>query len=116
MGEFLVREGLLSESDLYEALSLQQRIPLEHVNPNEVKTNVARSLPVALAAKWQVLPYKVAKGNIFLASPALPTEEMQSELKTHVSLEIRFHLVTPSNFERLREKFLDAESTTGDKK
>ena len=41
-----------------------------------------------------------------VAGPETVSEEMSDELRRFSSLEIRFHLITPGNFESLREEFL----------
>jgi hypothetical protein len=43
---------------------------------------------------------------MFVASPNVPSEEMSEALRTVSSLEIRFHLVTPGNYEMLQQEFL----------
>ena len=106
IGEHLVRLGMLQEDLLYEALSLQQSIPLAHVEPNQVSRRVARSLPGAVLKHWKVVPYKIEAGNIFLAGPDVPEPQMQASLQKFTRLEIRFHLVTQSNFLRLEKSLL----------
>ncbi len=101
LGEFLVQSGALAEHALYEALSLQQGLPLTHVEVQEVALGVARALPERLARQWRVLPFQVSEGSLLLASPELPTPTMTAALRAFTSLEIRFHLMTPSEYEHL---------------
>jgi adsorption protein B len=106
LGEFLVRSGELDETALYEALSLQQGLPLAHVDACDIPLRVARSLPERVAREWHVLPFKVAEGGLLLASPELPTPAMAAAVRPFTSLEIRFHLVTPSEYEQLVDALL----------
>jgi len=106
LGEHLVRLGLLDEEQLCEVLSLQQSIPAGRVEPHEVPSNVARALPAHLVHRWRVLPFRIASGNMYLASPQLPSDELQRTLRRFTHLETRFHLVTPSNFLELQTKLL----------
>lgn len=108
LGEYLVRRGRLSEKQVYKALSSQQGLPLEELHPALVPPAVARLLPVNLVRRWKVLPFRVAHGNLFLASPEPPDESLEHELRRFTRLEIRFHLVTPSDFERLRRTLIDS--------
>jgi bacteriophage N4 adsorption protein B len=101
LGEFLVASGALNEEALYEALSLQQGLPLTHVEVQQVALGVARALPERLAREWRVLPFQVSEGSLLLASPELPTPMMTAAIRSFTSLEIRFHLVTPSEYEYL---------------
>jgi adsorption protein B len=106
LGEHLMRQGHLDEEHLYEALSLQQGLSFTHLNPTEVPAAVARALPVSVARDWRVLPFRVSEGSLFLAGPNLPTPEMQTALRSFTALDIRFHLLTPSEYEKLAEALL----------
>ncbi len=106
IGEHLVRLGKLSESDLYECLSLQQKVSFEKLDLTQVSRPITRALPAHVARKWKVLGYKVASGQLFLAGPDVPSPKMSEDLRHFSSLEIRFHLVTPANFQELVNEFL----------
>jgi adsorption protein B len=101
LGEQLVRAGQVDEEAVYEALSLQQGLPLSSVDPNEIPLRIAHALPQHAARQWRVLPFRVAEGSLFLAGPDLPTTEMNAALRSFTALQIRFHLVTPKRFEKL---------------
>jgi hypothetical protein len=51
--------------------------------------------------QWRVLPFRVAEGGLYLAGPETPSSEMSAALRSFTSLDIRFHLVTPAEFEKL---------------
>lgn len=102
----LVRAGYLTEDELCEALSLQQQMSCGSICPNDVRPSVARSLPADVVRHWRVLPYKVEAGHLHLAGPEPPTEELQRELSRYTTLEVRFHLVTASNFAELASRLL----------
>jgi adsorption protein B len=103
----LLKMNALPEADLYEAISLEQHLPLG--KPAEVSAAVTRSFPAAVARKWRVLPFKIVAGHLHVAGSEPPTEEMQEELKTFSSMEIRFQLVTPTEFAELEKEYLPAE-------
>ncbi|HEV2690394.1 MAG TPA: glycosyl transferase family protein [Bryobacteraceae bacterium] len=102
LGEHLVRLGRIAEDDLYEALSLQQGLPAGRLEPWGISRKIARALPRHIVRDWRVLPFRVATGNIFLASPEIPTDELSRTLQGFTRLSLRFHLVTPENFEELK--------------
>lgn len=104
IGEHLVRAGKLTEAELYEALSLQQRLPLAVFNADEVPRRVARALPVHVAERWNVLPFRIQAGELHVAGTDIPDQEMESAVRRHTSLEIRFHLVAPDGFRQLEER------------
>jgi adsorption protein B len=106
LGEHLVSRGRLSEEMLYEALSLQQGLPIGHVEAVDVPRPVAHVLPEHVVRQCGVLPFRVEQGSLFLASAKLPTEEMSTTVRRFTGLEIRFHLVTPTKFENLTATLL----------
>ncbi len=73
---------------------------------------VTRSFPAAVSRRWQVLPFKVVAGSLHVAGPEPPTDEMQEELRTFSSMEIRFQLVTPTEFEELTREYLPEAAAT----
>ena len=106
LGEYLVGRGLIGEADLYAALSLQNHLPLGKPDENTVSKPVTRALPAALSRKWRVLPFRISAGELYLAGSELPGDEMQNDIRQFSSLEVRFHLVTPTEFEELAERYL----------
>ncbi|HEX6896817.1 MAG TPA: glycosyl transferase family protein [Bryobacteraceae bacterium] len=106
LGEYLVRLGKLSEDELYEALSLQQALPAGRIDPWTVNRNVAHSFPRQVVQTWQVLPFRVSAGHLFVASPEIPNDEVARVLRGFTRLALRFQLVTPGNFAALRRELL----------
>jgi adsorption protein B len=106
LGEHLVRSGTLDEESVYEALSLQQGLPFVHFDAQEVPARIAHALPEHVVRAWNVLPFRIADGSLFLAGPDLPSTELTRELRSFTTLTLRFHLVTPSEFEKLSSALL----------
>jgi adsorption protein B len=106
LGEHLVELRLLTEVELYEALSLQQSVDLEFPEPLRIRRAIACSLPRHVIEEWKVLPFKIESGALFLAGPEVPTEEMLDALRRFTRLELRFHLTPPGLFERLTAELL----------
>jgi adsorption protein B len=108
LGEHLVELRVLDETDFYEALSLQHCLPQLSIHDLDVPPSVARALPAAVARRHKLVPFKIEVGRLFLAGPELPNAEVRREVERYTSLEVEFHLVTPSNYRRLTEEFLAA--------
>jgi adsorption protein B len=106
IGEYLVKRGVLSDEDLYEALSRQQSLPSGRLDPHTVARNVARALPRQLMREWKVVPVRISAGTLFLASPEIPTDELSNTLRGFTRLEPRFQLVTPANFAELTKALI----------
>ncbi len=101
LGEHLMSTGFIDEDALYEALSLQQGLPLSLLHPHEIPRRIAHAIPEHLVREWRILPFRVAEGNLYVAGPDLPSTDMTTALRSFTSFEIRFHLVTPTKFEKL---------------
>lgn len=106
LGEHLVAGRKLAVEEVYRALSVQQNLPFGRLDPKQVPHWLAGLLPPLVAQRWKVLPFKVESGRLFVASPELPSDEMQRELKKFTRLEIRFQLITPGNLEELAGELL----------
>jgi adsorption protein B len=106
LGEYLVGSRKLEMEALYQALSFQQGLPIAQVEPEAVPWPVAHALPEHAIRQWQVLPFRVAEQHLFVASPEAPGAQTTEALRAFTSLEIRFHLVTPAEFERLSKALL----------
>ena len=70
--------------------------PLRHVH----------ALPPAVARKWGIVPVEMRSGRLLVAGPELPTDEMTDELERYCQAEVRFQLVTPTDFRRLAQGYL----------
>jgi adsorption protein B len=101
LGWYLVLRGKLDESDLFEAISLQQGLPMGALAAADVSPNAARALPRHLVQTWRVLPFSIKAGALHLATSRVPTDEMTRELRGFTGLNVRFQLVTTENFEML---------------
>lgn len=108
LGEHLIALGLLDEESVYEALSLQQSVPQNRVEPDTVKRSIARSLPARVSSRHKLVPYKLDLGTLFVAGPELPTPEVRNEVGRFTNARVEFHLVTPSNYQQLVNEFLRA--------
>jgi adsorption protein B len=106
LGEYLVAMRMVTEEQVYQALSLQSSLPFSHIDPRRIRRGIARALPAHVLDTWRVLPFQVAGGFLFLASAEPPTEELTRDLSRFTKLMLRFQLVTASNLERLRSELL----------
>jgi adsorption protein B len=102
LGEHLVSLRKLTEENLYRALSSQAGIPLGAPEEREVSRLATRMLPADVTKRWRVLPYRVDMGQLHLATTEIPSEEMARELGGVSALDLRFRLVAPREFERLK--------------
>lgn len=106
LGEHLVQLGLITDHDLCLALALQNDLQTGKPDATSVSVPVTRSLPAAVARRWRVLPFRIAAGELYVAGSDLPGEEMRKDIGRFSSLDIRFQLITPTEFEELADRYL----------
>lgn len=106
LGEHLTLLGMITEEDVYAALAVQNNLPIGKPEPSSVSLPVTRALPAALAKKWRILPFRIVAGELYMAGSELPGDEMQKEIRRFSSLEIRFQLVTPADYDELAAQYL----------
>jgi bacteriophage N4 adsorption protein B len=104
LGQHLLARGMVGERQLYAALSVQRALPFGDIPADRVPASVARALPADVIRRLQVVPFKVEYGNLHVAGPNLPDEAIETALREHTSLRIRFHLVTPAQFAELERR------------
>src|SRR5579885_652883 len=106
LGEHLVRTRALSEFALYTALALQKNMPFGPIDPPLRTDDVRQALPPQLAQELKVVPVRmVRKKQLWVAGSEPPTPEMLERISSISHMETRFHLVTPSNYRDLYERF-----------
>lgn len=106
LGEHLIDTGQLTRQTVYEALSVQQGLPVAQVDPAGTPAGAAHALPEKIVRQWKVLPFRIAEGSLFLAGPEIPTPESSRALRSFTALELRYHLITPEEFETLAAALL----------
>lgn len=104
--DWLVESGRLSESDLYEALSLQLCLPVHLVDPETLSREIVRSLPVHVIRQHQVVPIRVEQGQLVLAGPEAPPEGLPLALRPYTRLTPRFELIPRSTFDQILQTWL----------
>jgi len=105
LGEHLQRLHKIGERDLYRALSIQTGLPLGAPARKDVNRLATRTLPAAAMRRWRIMPYRVDLGQLHVATAEVPSEEMTRDLASLSSLELRFRLVQPREFEEMAEAY-----------
>jgi adsorption protein B len=108
LGEHLVNLGAISVNDLYAALSLQNNLPLGR--PENISPAVTRLIPAQLVRQWRVLPFRITAGELYVATSEVPGSDIQDSLRMFSSLQLRFHLVIPREFDAMVAEFLPARA------
>ena len=104
IGEYLIARGLATETEIYEGLALQQNLDLGI--PEAGAVEAVTCVPAEVSRRWRVLPFRTADGALYIAGTDPPCETMRRELSRFSSLEIRFRLITPTDWAALAEQHL----------
>ena len=101
IGEHMVTRGILTEAQLYLALSVQQGVPVAGSDAVAAPCSTVRAFPATVARNLKVLPFRIADGAIHVATPEPPNAALKTILQGYTSLQLQFHLITPTAFREL---------------
>ncbi len=102
LGEYLVENGLISSSDLCEALCLQQGLPMARLEGFKPKVDEARSLPERLQREHELVVMEARDGELHVAGAAPPTPELMARIGRYTSLRVRYWLAPTDDIRRVR--------------
>lgn len=102
LAELLLARGLISDSNLCSAWSLQSGVPFSRVDSRHINRQVARTLPRYIEVRYGVVPFAVESGRLCVAGAAVPVNGKYDDIKRCTPLAVEFHLVTRHNYEELR--------------
>ncbi len=106
IGDWLIQRGKLTVEHLYEALALQENVPLGKPAAEDISVPVTRILPASVSRGLSVLPFRVAAGQLYVAGSEMPDARTSARIAQFCPLEIRFHLVVPAEFKELTGQYL----------
>jgi hypothetical protein len=93
----------LKTEHTYPRLERPAILPPLELDLHHVPLQAARALPEHVMQRWRVQPFGVCEGKMLLAAPQAPSPRLMRELSKFTRLEIRFCIVSPENFEQLRQ-------------
>ena len=104
IGEYLVRNGMLRETQIQKALSLQRGLPFRRLGHNDVELEALCIIPRPTAKHLGVIPFRVDETRrLWLAGAEAPSEALRQTISRYSSLSQGFVLITQSNFDELAE-------------
>jgi hypothetical protein len=109
--EFLLAHQIVSEDELCQALSVQSGLPVTRVDIAALNPRVVQSLPARAQKDFNIIPYRIEKGQLLVAGARVPSLEVMEELKKFTQLPIEFRLVTRRHFEEIKEALQPQLST-----
>jgi adsorption protein B len=100
--DFLLAHQIVSEEELCQALSVQSGLPVTRVDVTAIKPRVVQSLPARAQREFNVVPYRIEKGQLLVAGTRVPSADVLDALKKFTQLPIEFRLVTRKHFDEIK--------------
>jgi len=99
LGEILISEQIISETDLIEAISVKLKIPRLDLSDVVIDPNVLRMVPAEMARRLQVIPITKIGDSLTLGM-ADPLDIIAvDEVKYHSGMEVNRMIAAPSQIE-----------------
>jgi adsorption protein B len=102
LAQVLLARGILPESAVAKAISLQSGVGFTEIDPSRIEPRVLRSLPFHVLQRSRVLPFEVRGGKLLVAGSQVPSAETYDLLQRFTALPVEFHLVTEGNLQNLQ--------------
>jgi len=106
--EIILKEKILSEEALFKLKSKLLKIPLKHIIPAKIPSEVLELIPRESAQYYKIIPFKKEK-NSFDVGMVYPEDSQAQEalkfLARQSKLSYNFFLISLSNFQKCLEKY-----------
>lgn len=97
IGELLVELGAVNERDMVEVLAMQLVIPLVDFRRDEPDPAAVKLLPEAVARSTSTIPMRVVEGTLEVASGDPLGKAQLEQIRHHIKLPVRMVLASPSD-------------------
>ncbi len=113
LGQFLVREGIVSGSQIADLISRQLRIEKYYPDRYPIDMSLAEVLPLEMAQKYQVVP--IAKTNYLLTLAMTDPMDINAldAIEVYTNMEVEAVICTYQEWNHLLSSFYGTYSTMG---
>lgn len=101
LGEYLIHTGMVKEETVLEAVSSQMGIPCYNSDKHPYDTSVESLVPLELAQKHRVVPLRLKRRLLTVATPDPMDIEALDAVEIHTNLEVEPLICTEKDFESL---------------
>lgn len=99
--EFILREGLVMDTDMVRVLSARLQVPRYDPNRHPVDPELAAILPASMAGKHRIVPLR-REGNLLIVAMPDPTEVLDMDMvQRHIKMEVEPVICTESEYNDL---------------
>ncbi len=110
IGDYLLASGLITEEALCSAVARHYGVLFGKPSADAISTAITRLVPAAMSRRWRALPFRIQGGELHLVATDIPPAEFVERVRSFSSLDLRFQLVTPSDFADLAGRYLPVAS------
>lgn len=111
--EYILREGMVADSDMVSVLSNRLRIPKYHPEHYPVDPGLAAILPASMAGKHRMIPLRREESLLIVAMPD-PTEVVDMDaVQRYVKMEIEPVICTETEYNELMNSLYGLASGIG---
>ncbi|RJQ54100.1 MAG: type II secretion system protein GspE [Actinobacteria bacterium] len=111
LGKILAERGVISEEQLAETLAVQKKLDLVDLTEYDIEKEVARLIPSQVAVRYQVLPLAVRDGNLVVAMANPLDVEAVDTLRVMTGYDVQPVVATESDVAWAIRQYLESEET-----
>jgi type IV pilus assembly protein PilB len=113
LGQFLIREGIVREQEVMQALSEQLRVPLYRPEDYPMDEQLSKLVPLQIAAHHRIVPLRRKNQRLLVAMPD-PTDILAMDaVQEQVQLEIEPVICSETQFTELMGSLYGVSSSSG---
>jgi len=115
LNSYLIRQGILSDREIVDALSKELNIPVLDLKETEIPQAVIDRVPVKFASFYKFMPVAVT-GNILTLAISTPLDvRIEDDIRVHLGLEPQEVLALRSDINEAFKKYYGLASDTIDR-
>jgi len=115
LNSYLIRNGILSDREIVEALSKELNIPVVDLKEKEIHPTVIERVPVKFASFYKFMPVAI-EGNILTLAISSPLDvRMEDDIRVHLGFEPQGVLALRSDIDDALKKYYGLASDTIDR-
>jgi type II secretory ATPase GspE/PulE/Tfp pilus assembly ATPase PilB-like protein len=114
LDKMLVKEALVKDSAVLEALSQLTNIPFHHIAEFSIDPMAVRKVQPRVALRYNIVPLKVTGGTITLATCEVPTTAVVDSLKMLLNMALDWVLCTETDITKSIKHFYGLGAETID--
>jgi len=115
LNSYLIRQGILTDREIVDALSKELKIPVLDLKEKEIPQDVIDRVPVKFASFYKFMPVGI-EGNILTLAISSPLDvRMEDDIRVHLGYEPQEVLALRSDIDEALKKYYGLASDTIDR-